>query len=119
MTTPWPLEIRLKREPSGLEVQFDSGESFFLDAEYLRVESPSAEAKGHGGTAPPPVAGKRGLRLTSVEPVGNYAVRLVFEDGHSTGLYSWVLLHELGCDRDERWSAYLGRLKAHGLSRDR
>jgi DUF971 family protein len=113
----WPVEIRLKREPSALEILFDSGERVLLDAEYLRVESPSAEVKGHGGTTPPPVSGKKGVRLTSLERVGNYAIRLIFEDGHSTGIYSWSLLHELGREREARWTAYLGRLQAHGLSR--
>jgi DUF971 family protein len=113
----WPVEIRLKREPSALEILFESGERIFLDAEYLRVESPSAEVKGHGGTTPPPVAGKKDIRLTSLERVGNYALRLIFEDGHSTGIYSWGLLHELGREHEARWAAYLGRLKAHGLSR--
>jgi len=119
MTAAWPVEIRLKREPSVLEVLFDTGEHFLLEAEYLRVESPSAEVKGHGGEKPPPVAGKRGVRLKTIEPVGNYAVRLIFEDGHATGLYSWALLHELGTERAQRWSAYLDSLRAHGLSRDR
>ena len=119
MTAPWPVEIRLKREPSALEILFDSGDRFLLDAEYLRVESPSAEVKGHGGEKPPPVAGKRGVRLSAVEPVGNYAVRLIFEDGHSTGLYSWALLHELGREHAQRWSAYLSSLRENGLSRDR
>ena len=116
---PWPAEIRLKREPSGLEVVFETGARFLLDAEYLRVESPSAEVKGHGAEQPPPVAGKRGVRITAVEPVGNYAIRLIFEDGHSTGLYSWALLHELGAEREARWGAYLRRLEEFGLSRDR
>jgi DUF971 family protein len=115
---PWPVEIRLKRERSVLEISFESGARFLLDAEYLRVESPSAEVKGHGGDQPPPVAGKRGVRLTAVEPVGNYALRLIFEDGHSTGLYSWALLHELGREHEARWSAYLKRLQEFGLSRE-
>ena len=118
MSTAWPVEIRLKREPSALEVLFEGGDRVLLDAEYLRVESPSAEVKGHGGTMPPPVAGKRHVRITGIEPVGNYAVRLVFDDGHSTGLYSWDLLHQLGTERAARWSVYLKRLQEFGLSRD-
>jgi DUF971 family protein len=117
-TGPWPVEIRLKRDPSALEIDFESGERIRLEAEYLRIESPSAEVKGHGGAVPPPVAGKRQVRIGAVEPVGHYALRLIFDDGHSTGLYSWALLHELGREREARWAAYLKRLDEHGLSRD-
>jgi DUF971 family protein len=113
----WPLEIKLERNPSALSVRFEGGEEFVLPAEYLRVESPSAEVKGHGGGEMPPVAGKRDVEIVKIEPVGNYAIRLIFDDGHSTGLYSWPLLYGLGAERAQRWAAYLERLAAQGLSR--
>lgn len=118
MSAVWPSEIRLKREPSVLDIAFESGERFVLEAEYLRVESPSAEVQGHGGSKPVPVGGKRHVRIERVEPVGNYALRLIFDDGHSTGLYSWALLHELGCDHIKRWQSYLARLREFGLARE-
>jgi len=114
---PWPTEIRLRRDPSTLEITFESGAHFVLSAEYLRVESPSAEVQGHGGEKPPPIAGKRNVRILKIEPVGNYAVRLMFDDGHSTGLYSWALLWALGSEEKARWADYLARLADHGLAR--
>jgi DUF971 family protein len=116
-TDPWPVEIRLQRAPSALDITFESGAHFVLRAEYLRVESPSAEVKGHGGEMPPPVAGKRDVAISKVEPVGNYAVRLIFDDGHSTGLYSWPLLYALGAEEAARWADYLARLADHALAR--
>lgn len=115
---PWPVEIRVKRAERVVEIDFDSGERYRLPAEYLRVESPSAEVQGHGAAKPPPVAGKRQVAVTEAEPVGNYAVRLIFDDGHATGLYSWELLHRLGRDQDALWAGYLKRLAEHGLSRE-
>lgn len=117
--TPWPVEIRLKREEKLLEVDFDDGRSFRLPAEFLRVESPSAEVQGHGPSQKTIVGGKRNVAITAIEPVGHYAVRLVFDDGHDTGLYSWTWLHELATRQDELWRAYLAALEARGLSRDR
>ncbi len=115
---PWPLEIRLRKSTAVLEIDFDDGASYGLDAEYLRVESPSAEVQGHGGAAkPPPVAGKRNVKITGVQPVGNYAVRLTFDDGHNTGLYSWDYLRKLANEKDTIWPAYENRLKEHGLGR--
>lgn len=114
---PWPEELRLHKDPGILEIAFDSGERFKLDAEFLRVHSPSAEVKGHGGRAPAPVSGKEGIRITEMRPIGNYAVRLVFDDGHDTGLYSWDYLHELGQNRARLWKAYLERLDEAGASR--
>ena len=114
---PWPTEIRLRRDPSALEITFESGAHFILGAEYLRVESPSAEVQGHGGERPPPIAGKQDVAILRVEPVGNYAVRLIFDDGHSTGLYSWPLLHTLGTEEKARWADYLARLADHALAR--
>lgn len=115
---PWPSEIRLNADKTALTVAFDNGERFDLPAEYLRVESPSAEVRGHGPQDKVTVGGKRQVKISGVEPVGNYAVRLVFADGHDTGLYSWALLLELGRERQEKWAAYLEELVAQGLSRD-
>jgi DUF971 family protein len=115
---PWPVEIRIDRKKRAVEIDFDTGERFHLPAEYLRVVSPSAEVQGHGGAAPLPVAGKRNVSVADAEPVGNYAVRFRFDDGHDTGLYSWDLLYELGRDQDRLWADYLERLAAAGLSRD-
>ena len=93
----WPTELRLNPERNTLTVTFDNGDSAMLGAERLRVESPSAEVRGHGGAQkPPPVTGKQDVKIMRLEPVGNYAVRIVFDDGHDSGLYSWDLLHRLG-----------------------
>lgn len=99
-------------------VTFEGGESFSLPAELLRVESPSAEVQGHGPDQKIVVAGKREVAIVAVEPVGNYAVRITFDDLHDTGIYSWDLLHELGRRRDELWRRYLAALEEKGLSRD-
>ena len=115
---PWPTEVRLVRDERRLEVTFDSGEVFSLPAELLRVESPSAEVQGHGPDQKVVVAGKREVAIVAVEPVGNYAVRLTFDDLHDTGIYSWDLLHELGRRRDELWRRYLAALEERGLGRD-
>jgi DUF971 family protein len=116
-TGPWPLELRLNKDKTKLTVAFDSGETFALFAEYLRVESPSAEVQGHGPDTKQIVGGKRGVRIAAIEPVGNYAVRLTFDDGHDTGLFSWDYLHELGATHGKKWEAYLAALKARGLER--
>jgi len=115
---PVPLEIRLRRAERVLEVDFDDGSRFSLSAEYLRVESPSAEVQGHGPGERRVVAGRRHVGIMRVEPVGNYAVRLVFDDLHDTGIYSWDWLHRLGREQAGRWRAYLDALAARGLSRD-
>jgi DUF971 family protein len=115
---PTPTEIRLSRAEQVLHVSFDSGERFALPAEYLRVESPSAEVQGHGPGQRVIVPGRRHVGIMRVEPVGNYAVRLVFDDLHDTGIYSWAYLHELGRQQAERWAAYERALAAKGLSRD-
>lgn len=104
---PWPTELRLNPEKSLLTVAFDTGERFPLTAEYLRVESPSAEVKGHGPEQKQIVTGKESVRIAKLEPVGNYAVRILFDDGHDTGLYSWDYLHELGREQKQKWTAYL------------
>ena len=114
---PWPTELRLSKDKAVFTVAFDTGETFALAAEYLRVESPSAEVQGHGGDQKKIVDGKRAVKIEDVEPVGNYAVRLRFDDGHDTGLYSWDYLHELGAAHDKKWPVYLAALKARHLER--
>jgi DUF971 family protein len=114
-----PTEIRLKREDGLLEIDFDDGRSFRLPAELLRVESPSADVQGHSPQQKTIVPGKRDVRIVSIDPVGHYAVRLTFDDGHDTGLYSWDWLYRLGDEQDALWQAYLAALAARGLSRDR
>jgi DUF971 family protein len=117
MTEPWPEELRLKQAGRLLEIRFDTGESFAYEAEYLRVESPSAEVKGHGPGQEQLVSGKRQVTIERLEPVGTYAVRLVFSDGHSTGLYTWSYLHKLGREHLTIWAEYLRKLEAAGLNR--
>ncbi len=115
---PWPVEIRLIRAEKRLEIDFDDGSSFLLPAELLRVESPSAEVQGHGAGQRAIVAGRRHVAISRVEPVGRYAVRLHFDDGHDSGLFSWPLLYRLGRDKESLWQAYLDALAAGGLRRD-
>ena len=117
-TRPWPTELRLAKDRKVLTISFDSGESFGLDAEYLRVVSPSAEVQGHSPDERKTVPGKRNVAILEVQPVGNYAVRLVFDDMHSTGIYSWEYLATLGRERARRWQDYVDELAAKGLSRD-
>jgi DUF971 family protein len=114
----WPEELRLSEAGTRLTVRFDDGTSHTLSAEFLRVESPSAEVKGHGPGQEVTVAGKRQVRITGIEPVGNYAVRLVFSDGHSTGLYAWDYIDRLGREHDDLWAAYLDKLVREGRTRD-
>jgi DUF971 family protein len=113
---PWPVELRVKRAERMLEIDYDDGRSFRLPAELLRVESPSAEVQGHGGEKTV-VAGKSGVGLREAEPVGNYAVRLIFDDGHDTGIYTWSYLRELGQNQEQLFTAYLEALAARGLAR--
>jgi DUF971 family protein len=115
---PWPAEIRLLAAEKVLEVDFDGGETFRLPAEYLRVESPSAEVQGHGPGQKQLVAGRRHVGILGIEPVGNYAIRIMFDDLHDTGIYSWTYLYELGRDQESRWRDYLSRLEKRGLSRE-
>ena len=117
-TTRWPVELRLKKAEKLLEVAFDDGSRFRLPAEYLRVESPSAEVQGHGPGQKTLVAGRAHVGIIALEPVGNYAVRITFDDLHDTGIYSWSYLYELGVERETRWRAYLDALAANGLSRE-
>ncbi len=111
-------EIRLKREEKVLEVDFEDGKTFSLRAELLRVDSPSAEVQGHGPDQKTIVAGRRHVGILSVEPVGNYAIRINFDDLHDTGIFSWDTLYDYGQRQEELWQDYLDALKAKGLSRD-
>ena len=112
-----PTEIKLHQASRILEVAFEDGARFELPCEYLRVFSPSAEVRGHGPGTATLVTGKEQVNITAIEPIGNYAVRLVFDDGHSTGLYSWNILYDLGQDRERQWQDYLGRLAEAGYQR--
>ena len=114
---PRPTDIVLHRASHALEVAFDDGSRFMLPCEYLRVESPSAEVQGHGPGQKVLVAGKRDVNIVGIEPIGNYAVLLRFDDGHDSGLYSWSYLHELGVEHEARWNVYLAGLNSRGLSR--
>ncbi|NNE83986.1 MAG: DUF971 domain-containing protein [Alphaproteobacteria bacterium] len=115
---PWPLEVRYTAATKSLLVAFDDGVTFTFPAEFLRVESPSAEVKGHGADEKRIVAGRAHVGIMKVEPVGNYAVRLHFDDLHDTGLFSWRYLYELGTRQNEIWQTYLAALDARGLSRE-
>ncbi len=117
-TRHWPLEIRLKSAEKMLEVDFDDGGTVTLPAELLRVESPSAEVQGHGVGQKKTVSGRRHVGIMKIEPVGNYAIRISFDDLHDTGIYSWNYLRELGDNREGIWQDYLDRLEAGNLSRD-
>ena len=114
-----PTAIHLHRKARVLEVRFSSNERYELPCEYLRVYSPSAEVRGHGGGEPLLVPGKREVAITAVEPVGQYAVRLRFDDGHDTGLYTWDVLRDLGQQQSAYWQLYLERMEKMGMSRDR
>lgn len=115
---PWPVEIKVKRTARVLEIAFDDGARFSLPAEYLRVMTPSAEDRGHGAGPGRTVDGKIGVGVTDVRAVGRYAVRIIFDDGHDSGLYSWDELRRLGDDQARLWADYLARLKREGLSRE-
>jgi DUF971 family protein len=117
MAEPWPTELKVDKDKRVLTVSFDDGQSFALPAELLRVLSPSAEVQGHSPEQRVTVAGKKNVGITRLEPVGNYAVRIVFSDGHDTGLYVWGYLRELGEHKEERWQSYLADLAAKRLSR--
>ncbi len=117
--TAWPSEIRLAKDKASLALRFEDGRHYTLSAELLRVMSPSAEVRGHSAAERKTVGGKRHIRIQAVEPVGNYAVRLSFADGHATGIYTWPLLADLGADQVEIFAKYLEALAAKGLDRDR
>jgi len=114
----WPTELRLHKDRRTLTIAFEDGASHDLPAEYLRVESPSAEVQGHNPDERKTVPGKRNVGIMEVLPVGNYAVRLVFDDMHSTGIYSWDFFRQLAREYDTRWARYLEELAAKKLSRD-
>ena len=113
----WPEEIRLAKSKRLLDVRFDNGKSFSLSAELLRVESPSAEVQGHGPGQKTTPVGKRDILIRSVDPVGNYAIRIGFSDGHNTGIFSWNTLYDFGLRQDELMADYLSRLKNDGATR--
>jgi DUF971 family protein len=118
MTAGWPVELRYRKAARVLEIDLDSGETLALPAEYLRVESPSAEVKGHGSGQRIWVAGKRDVAITAIEPVGNYAVRIRFDDGHDTGLYAFDYLRRLATEAPRLWTQYRAALARLGKSRD-
>ena len=117
-TRHWPVEIRLLKAEKRLDVAFDDGRSFSYPAELLRVESPSAEVQGHGASQKQVVSGRRHVGILGLEQVGNYAVRIRFDDLHDSGIFSWQYLRELGENQDKVWSDYVASLEARGLSRD-
>ena len=119
VTPAWPVEIRLVKDRRALHVTFEDGNTFTLSAELLRVTSPSAEVQGHSEAQRKTVGGKRNVTILSVDPVGNYAVRIGFDDMHNTGIYSWAFLHDLGSNAERRFKDYLDDLAAKGLDRDR
>jgi DUF971 family protein len=115
---PWPTEIRLGKDRRLLTVRFDDGAGYDLRAEMLRVLSPSAEVQGHSADQRQTVPGKIDVLITAIDPIGNYAVRLTFSDGHNTGLFSWTYLRRLGEEREKLWGEYLADLKAKGMRRE-
>jgi DUF971 family protein len=119
VTAAWPVEIRLAKDRRTLHVTFDDGGVFGLAAELLRVTSPSAEVQGHSEAERKTVGGKRNVTILSVDPVGNYAVRIGFDDMHTTGIYSWAFLRDLGVNAERRLQDYLDDLQAKGLDRDK
>src|SRR4029453_8694779 len=118
-SVPWPVEIRLAKDRKTLHVAFDDGRTVSLTPDLLRVTSPSGEVQGHSEAERKTVGGKRNVTILSVDPVGNYAVRLGFDDMHSTGIYSWAFLRDLGVNAGQRFQDYLDDLQAKGLDRDR
>jgi len=117
-TGPRPTEIKVRRAEKTLDIAFDDGTAFSLPAEYLRVESPSAEVQGHGPGQKVLVAGRRHVGIADVEAVGNYAIRIMFDDLHDTGIFSWRYLYQLGEEHETRWPEFLSAVEAAGLSRD-
>jgi len=116
MSTP-PTELRVSKDRQQLTVTFPGSEMHVLPAEMLRVLSPSAEVQGHSPEQRVTVPGKRDVAIARIEPVGNYAVRIVFSDGHDTGIFTWTYLQTLGSEKDERWQSYLDELAAKGMTR--
>jgi DUF971 family protein len=116
--TPWPEEIRLRKDRKSILVRFDDGVAHDLPAEMLRVLSPSAEVQGHSPEQRQTVGGKIDVSISALDPVGNYAIRPTFSDGHNSGIFSWTYLRKLGDERDRLWSGYLAELKSKGLARE-
>jgi DUF971 family protein len=116
--TPRPVEIKLHQKSRVVEISFDDGKVFRLSCEYLRVYSPSAEVRGHGPGQEVLQPGKKDVEITAIEPVGNYAVKITFSDGHDTGLYSWDYLYELGKNEAKLWQQYVEKLAVAGLFRE-
>ncbi|WP_419903120.1 gamma-butyrobetaine hydroxylase-like domain-containing protein [Kiloniella sp.] len=117
-TEHWPTDIKYKSEERALHISFDNGENFVLPAEYLRVESPSAEVQGHHPSQKKVLSGRRMVGIMGIDPVGNYAVKITFDDLHDTGIFSWQYLYKLATERDVLWQKYLAELESRGLSRD-
>ncbi len=118
MTDAWPKELRVSKDRKSLAITFDNGERYDLSAELLRVASPSAEVQGHSPEQRVTVPGKMNVEIAKMEPIGNYAVRITFDDMHDTGLFSWDYLIDLGRNKDTRWQAYLDELAQKDLSRE-
>jgi DUF971 family protein len=117
-TEAWPIELRLHKDRKVLTVSFEDGERYDLAAEYLRVKSPSAEVQGHSAEERKTVPGKRAVEILEVLPIGNYAVRLVFDDMHDTGIFGWTYLRDLGRNHERYWQEYLDELASKNMSRD-
>jgi DUF971 family protein len=117
-TSPRPTEIKLHQKSRELEIHFDDNAEFRFSCEFLRVYSPSAEVRGHGPGQEVLQVGKKNVDITAIDPVGSYAVKLVFSDGHDTGLYSWDYFYDLGKNKDSYWKTYLARMEQSGASRD-
>ncbi|MFZ2102667.1 MAG: DUF971 domain-containing protein [Oricola sp.] len=116
-TAIWPTELRVSKDRRELTVAFNSGDTYTVSAEMLRVMSPSAEVQGHSAEQRVTVGGKQNVAIMEMKPVGNYAVRIAFDDMHDTGIFTWTYLHALGAEKDRLWNAYLDELKEKGLSR--
>ncbi len=116
--SPIPVAINLKKQSRVLQLEYEDGQQFELGFEFLRVHSPSAEVKGHGPGTEVLQSGKQEVGITAIEPVGNYAIKLVFDDGHDSGLYTWAYLHELGLNQENYWQQYLVKLDKAGLQRE-
>lgn len=112
-----PTEIRVNKDKDNLDIEFDTGDKFSFTAEFLRVMSPSAEVRGHSPDQKKTVPGKKNVKIATIEEVGHYAIKIVFDDGHDTGIYSWKHLHEIGEEQEGLWMAYLEELAEKGLSR--
>ena len=117
-TEHWPTEIRLKKEQKTLEVEFDDGNSFAFPAELLRVESPSAEVQGHNPAEKKVIPGRKHVGIISIDTIGNYAIKIHFDDLHDTGIFSWEFLYEMGQNQQAIWEGYLAAIAASGLSRE-